>query len=363
MAWCPLQEKLHGRPQVPHAPRDPALYLAGLVYCAGCGRPMVARTDHCEYYCGTWERHRKHGTLANSPCQRNGVRQAVLEGLLDKYLEETGQRLEVLEEGMRAAGAGHLTDRLGADHTAAERRLYERVGRLYDYLWKNDPRGLAALERDDVHHNEYEAAPGDPEGLLPDFARDMLALFRWRFDPEAATAKLTPLRAEYDRLVLAWADLPTPKAKEAAKARLVALEAKMAELERQREDAAQAVADACREVHGLQLAVADAQKALAAEADEQALRRRAEAVRRALGGGRIVVEFKATGRVKTGYGYPRSAPTCVHFLPGDGGGKVYEVAPGASAGGTPADGGFHSSGLPSPPALGAAFQRLPLFRT
>jgi DNA invertase Pin-like site-specific DNA recombinase len=106
--WDKVQEKLRGRTRESPTPRNPAMYLRGLVYCAHCGQPMVARAAHREYYCGTWERHRKHGTLADTPCQRNGVRQELLEGLLDRFLGEAGRRVELLAGNTRAPGAGRL---------------------------------------------------------------------------------------------------------------------------------------------------------------------------------------------------------------------------------------------------------------
>jgi hypothetical protein len=97
--WDAVQRKLAGREKATYAPKNPALYLAGVVICAGCGAPMVARADRMEYYCGTWDRHRTRGTLAESPCLRNGVRQAVLEEYVNRYLQEAGEKLDALTIG------------------------------------------------------------------------------------------------------------------------------------------------------------------------------------------------------------------------------------------------------------------------
>jgi hypothetical protein len=48
--WDAVQRKLRGRQrQAVRAPKNPGLYLAGLVVCGGCGKPMVGRTDRMEY--------------------------------------------------------------------------------------------------------------------------------------------------------------------------------------------------------------------------------------------------------------------------------------------------------------------------
>jgi hypothetical protein len=237
------------------------------------------------------------------------------------------------------------------------------MDRVYDSLLGQCPEELAALAIEDDERNDYEpgdpvfrhgpatsGAAGGPEEVLSDFALASLDLYQTRFDPSAIEAELGELNAEYDRLVDGWVDLPSPRAKERSKARLKELEARMDGLKQAGEDASAAVEAACRELHDLQLAIADARRALAAEAGEQALRRRAEAVRRVLGAGRIVVEFKATGRVKTGYKHPRSVPACIHFRPGEGRGSTYQVGGAGAGGATPADGGYHSSGLPAEPA-------------
>jgi hypothetical protein len=153
----------------------------------------------------------------------------------------------------------------------------------------------------------------NPLWVMHDLAYDCFELYRTVFDPTVASAELAKLDAEHGRQMEKWDQAPTPLYKEKAKARLDALEGRIQELKRQQQDAAEAVAGACRELHELQLALCDAREALRSEGGEHALRRRAEAVRRALRGGKIVVEFEATGRVKTSYKNPRTVPTRVRY--------------------------------------------------
>ena len=76
--------------------------------------------------------------------------------------------------------------------------------------------------------------------------------------------------------------------------RLGALETRIGELERQREDAARAVERLYREMLELREAVDSAKDAVRCESGERALRRRAEAIRAAVQ--RIECDFTATGR-------------------------------------------------------------------
>jgi hypothetical protein len=302
------------------------MFLSGLVYCAHCGKPMIARTDHLEYFCSTWEHHRKHhGPRGTPPCQRNGVKQALLEELLLRFLEEAGHRVDLLDGGGGGngngngggPGAGHLLDRLREDHVGADRRLYEGLDRLTRYLAEHHPDEYAVLCKRDGERAQEEAAlrdrlgepmsPGafleylrgqgidptkplngtyNPLWVMPDFAHDCLELYRAVFNPKATEAELAELDAEHGRQMEKWDRAPTPLYKEKAKARLDALEGRIQELKRQQEDAAQAVSDACRELYELQTAICDAREALRSEGGEHALRRRAEAVRRALRGGK-----------------------------------------------------------------------------
>src|SRR5262249_48789330 len=39
--WDAVQKKLRARQKIKFVPKNPAMYLSGLVVCAGCGQPMV----------------------------------------------------------------------------------------------------------------------------------------------------------------------------------------------------------------------------------------------------------------------------------------------------------------------------------
>jgi hypothetical protein len=150
-----------------------------------------------------------------------------------------------------------------------------------------------------------------------EFVEACLAAYRANFDPSAVEAELTKLREEHDRLVDRWADRPTKRAKDTAAARLADLEARMEELERQQQDAAEVVETHDREMLDLQQAVADAKLAMQNDAGERALRQRAEALRAVIE--RIECSFVATGYTRGGPGKKNSRLVTVTIYPVGGG--------------------------------------------
>jgi DNA invertase Pin-like site-specific DNA recombinase len=93
--WDQVQRKLTSRQVRGKAPKSAALYLAGLVYCANCGSRMVAGpiSRGAHYFCGSYFKAVRQGKRGECSCLRNAIWQSDLERYLDKYLEETHQRL------------------------------------------------------------------------------------------------------------------------------------------------------------------------------------------------------------------------------------------------------------------------------
>jgi DNA invertase Pin-like site-specific DNA recombinase len=324
--WDAVQRKLQGRTRKDrggHVPKNPALYLAGLVRCAGCGEPMVARADRTEYYCATWDRHRTRGTLAESPCLRNGVRQAVLEEHVNRYLRDAGKKLDALtarspippstsyiasavvdltDGGVRRApmGGGALTGKLEGDLHSTHDAYLDNYLRMLDYIRDNDAEGWAAMWEGlgDAHEPAVERA---------------VEAYRRCFDPDGLKADIAALEAEHTALMRQWADLPTPRAKEKAKAELAALEARIEALEKQQQDIGAIVAAQWQQVLDLSRAIKEAHEAMECEGGAHALRQRAEALRGLLV--EIRCEFVVTGKRSSGPGQAGSKLAAVGFLP------------------------------------------------
>src|SRR5205823_5338900 len=90
------------------------------------------------------------------PCLRNGVKQAVLQEYVEKYLDQAGQRLDIMMSGPN--GVGHLTDRLEGQEAGAWRAFCEGMDRLTDYLAEHHPHEYAAVLQEFARRREEDEA-------------------------------------------------------------------------------------------------------------------------------------------------------------------------------------------------------------
>lgn len=314
--WAAVRAKL-AKPKRSKAPVAPALYLTGLLHCGNCGARMVAgparkktarRKGHTdgrlEYMCGTYHNAVRAGNRAESPCLRNGVFQDAIEPYLGKYLDEAAKRLRMLTDRPDGGITGRLKQQAG-DHW---RGFLDGIDRLTGYLAEHHPDDY------DVILNEHAT---DPAMTPDDFTAVVVKCYRANYDPSAQQAEAERLEAEHSELMKRWTDLPTPRAKDKAKAQLVALEQRIEELEKQREDVAGAVERHQREIASLQQAVATANIAMRSQTGERAMRLRAEAVRAVIH--RIDCTFVATGETGGGPGKAntRLVAITVHTVGGE----------------------------------------------
>jgi hypothetical protein len=201
----------------------------------------------------------------------------------------------------------HLTDRLEEEEEEHWRAFRDGIKRLTGYLAAHHPDQYTAI-LDDFATPPEEGGPG-PD----DFVDACVKCYRAHFDPATVAAEVGRLEAEHTALMERWADLPTPGAKEKAKGRFAELEARIAELRRQQEDAAEVVAEHYREMLELQTAIADARLAMRSQGGERALRQRAEALRAVIQ--RIECAFTATGQTGGGWGKKNSRLATVTIYP------------------------------------------------
>jgi DNA invertase Pin-like site-specific DNA recombinase len=92
--WNAVQARIQASraaPKLERRPRNPELYLSGLVVCSDCGQPMVAWAQQEAYRCST-NMHYTEG------CRCNRTRHDVLEELVLLYLEQTQHTLGFLYE-------------------------------------------------------------------------------------------------------------------------------------------------------------------------------------------------------------------------------------------------------------------------
>jgi hypothetical protein len=341
--WDAVQKKLAGRVSRTNSPRTGEQYLSGLLVCGGCGRRMVAGCPTAKdprkgghaggrhyYFCGGYQKAAREGRRKEhceaGGCRRNGVYQDELEPFIDRWLQETGRKLEALTGGP----ADPATGRLERQEEDAYGKYWEAIRRLAAYLAEHHPEEYGAIMEEERRRRDEEEAdvirsglagrtpcppgtlrrmygkqyddavrkaaagpvrtygPGDEEG----FVSAALALYRANFDPAVVDAEIARLEAEHDDLMRQWGTLPTPRAREKAQEQFAKLEARIDELKAQRQDQSQAIADALREMHDLQDAIHAARRAMKDKGGDSALRRKAEALRAVIH--RIECGFTAT---------------------------------------------------------------------
>jgi hypothetical protein len=253
-----------------------------------------------EFFCGSYFKAVREGRRKECKCLRNGVFQDMLEPYIARYLDDTGQRLQLLTQGMDLDSLTTPLKDQAADHW---QEFALGLERLQLYLQKH-------------HLEEYRRAVADNSGEEAteyEYITGLIDCYRKNFDPSSLRAELESLEAEHDALMKDWRDLPTQRAKDKAKQRFAELEERMDCLKQQMEDAGSVVEQHYRDMLDLQEAIEEAKRAFQAEAGEHALRQKAEAVRGVIQ--RIECTFTATGKTKGGWGKKNSQLVKVTIYP------------------------------------------------
>ena len=320
--WDTVQRKLEGRSRRSHAPRSAAQYLAGLVYCGNCGARMVAgpirRTkskphkdghtgERYEYRCGSYFKAVRTKDWSECKCLRNGVFQDTLEVYVERYLEETGQRLDRLTADIDMDA---LTERNEAKLFPLHEEFVERMTALLDYIRDNDPDGWEAM---------WAAVPEAQDVPI----ERAVAYYRRCFDPNGVSAQLAKVEAEHDKLTAQCLNLKTERAIAKVNDQLARLESSICQLETRRQNMADLVERQWREVCELSQAIGRACRAMKSEMGERALRLRAKALRAIVQ--RIECTFTATGQKGGGWGKKNSQLVTVTIYPVVGEAAAFSV--------------------------------------
>ncbi len=345
--WAAVQKKLEKKARRVPAPRSARQYLAGLVYCAHCGKSLVGgpgRQGRLEYFCGTYFFYARKRRCKESPCRRNGVFQDELESIIQRYLDETGQRLDLLMKRPNVdVGQDSVTGKLDTQERSAWSGFLEGIQRLCDYLMRFHPHEYDSILEEDASRAEEERAmaeeaarsPGLPIGSLKaklgqrfttacdkaakdmkdgvvisverhnEFVGALLKSYRANFDPEALTADIERLDAEHTALTQQCLKLTSPLAIDKANKQLGELEARLAELKGQQQDAAAVVEKSYHQLLDLQAAIASAKMDMTSQRGERSWRLKAESLRAIIQ--RIECSFSADGIVHGPHGGRRTS--------------------------------------------------------
>jgi DNA invertase Pin-like site-specific DNA recombinase len=313
--WGKVQERLarEGADKTKRAPVSAEWFLSGLLYCGNCGQRMNAgpvRKGGREYVCSSYFRAvaaRTRKRKVQDHCPRNAVFLEEVLPYLERCLEETGRKVEVLARG---EDVDPLTAKLEDREENAWWEFALGLERLKSYLVRHCPDQYEALVRDS---HEEDATEGE-------FILGCIEQYNRAFDPGAVEAERAELDERHSKLTARWADLPTPRAKEKAAKELADLEGRIAALEQQQEDLAELVEHYYQELHELGEAIAAARAALTGERD---LRVKAAKLRTVLD--RIECTFVATGEHGSGPGRKHARLAKLTFVPNAGDPREYLI--------------------------------------
>ncbi len=92
--WEKAQTRLAAGTRGPRPAKDASMWLTGLVTCGTCGLPMQAKKQAEGYSCATYDKFKRRSGGKGSPCRNHPTPHAMLEEVVEKYLDDAGERLE-----------------------------------------------------------------------------------------------------------------------------------------------------------------------------------------------------------------------------------------------------------------------------
>ena len=323
--WEAVREKLpvddSARPR--RAPKSAAGWLAGLVYCKGCGVKMRGqnRPNYFQYMCSTYEKAMDAGGCG---CHRNTISQTTIEEYLWKYLEDTAQAAEVLA---KAASTGDL-DLLGTVPEGLD-PLFDRLQSITLEMMKVVGPDLDALEvsglqdEADVEKARALMEAGDLRGAqvvvdrhrerTEQERRDLLAAYR-----RAIGGSRDRLQKRREELLAEFESLKEALTRTTNKRMLAALEADIDKVGEELDSIEGHLGTLDDDFEGTVREINDFCTGV-----KEALRERGSERPRVLANevgkllDRIEVAFEPTGKK-----YPQAVPTSITFIPRFGTGAV-----------------------------------------
>ncbi len=297
--WKDVQKKIKETPAKKHVPKSSALWLAGLVRCAGCGRNMRgvsygSRNSHKpQYICSTYSESRQRGQTC--ACQRNAVDHDIIETNIRRYLAEIGADLGLVLQAQKS-GDPSILKPLIDKQVAGMQALFEAQSRIVS--------DLGGTEGDDQlgifmsGQISFLEAKGDPEAMrmfrnnASIFADEYESMYRKMF-VRAETGlreELERLDAEHTRMTQSYQGIAGERARAKVNAQIADLEAKMDDLDQRLGNAADRSDELREELVRLGGDLSAAQSSI--EGDDQ--RRCAAAVGRVID--HVLCRFEPTGR-------------------------------------------------------------------
>jgi hypothetical protein len=300
-----VQQKLALKPMKPRAPKSHALWLAGIVYCAKCQKPMngkiaisKGKRKVATYICSTYVRAPK--PREGCACQVNSVKQDLIEEYLLRYLKDAGHHLDNL------VTAATKIDRKTRPNALKE--AIKRAGKAYHEMRERVGAELFVRTCPSTGTEWWLLSIGD-DNYWADDTEQLESIYRSMFSDEQKDLefRLDDLTAEQEEQLRLLKKLPdnAARAEGRVRARLSEIDAEMADIEAKLVNVADEFEAAQRDCQRLGAEWEAAKTALETEAGARA---KAEAVRKVIK--QIVLAFKPTGVTR-----PKSELVGVEFVP------------------------------------------------
>jgi hypothetical protein len=271
--WKAVQEKLDNVDRRQKAPRNPELWLAGLLYCGKCGQRMVGwhqEKDKWLRLSYTCYNYRTYGKNNPTGCRLHRVKSDVLEQVVEAYCAEAKVVINaMIEGGVSRELVMPLLEKLG-----------DKESELFAVLRKMQEFVRPYLNADQLDQLGVEGGIGITDAYESYFQRE-----RERLEKEFADKQ-----AELERLIDNLGDIPADQtaAKEIAKKKIAAVDAEVRELDAQLEPLAERQAAIYAELATIDNNIAEATEALKGNATS----RKAEAVRKVID--KMILHFRYT---------------------------------------------------------------------
>lgn len=135
--WDKVQAKLSQIPEKKRAPKNPELFLTGLLICSHCGKKMKGWSMRMEYVCSSYGKKAQSHDVADEhgcTCERNSVKHRDIIQQLNQYLKESDKEIETFLQVFKT-GNIELLKPFQDKHIENMRRLcavIERMGEAVD---------------------------------------------------------------------------------------------------------------------------------------------------------------------------------------------------------------------------------------
>lgn len=263
----------------PRSPRVASFWLRNIVYCAGCNRPMRAWNEnhgtntYRSYFCANYG---QYGINNPTGCRANRVKADLLEGLVERYLEETQEKIVRLLRRKPDDPLEHFTGELGEKAKELDTLRAQMRDFTKDSRFRRKGRLIKSAAK-------YVVTADDP---LARRAIDLftdLNLYRYVHKERLPEIKkrFAKLDAEHTGLVEKYITLPASgRAVEKIKARIAEIEPELKSLEASMENIADRFDQIGNELMARANAIQEIGKRVSTDAE---YRRKGEAVKSIIG--------------------------------------------------------------------------------